>query len=146
MYDASDRKQVRRAEKADAIAVRNRGAAVKRLMAASADREFVWNFLESLNVFSTPYADNPYQVYFMLGEQNAGKRLLSDIMQFCPDEYVTMTREANGRRTVSSTIDATERSPGEQLGSEEPGGGLEGDSGPAEPDLFDGEPASQATH
>lgn len=137
MYNSGDRKDIRRAEKAAAVAEKNRAAAIHRLMSSAADREFVWNFLESLSVFSTPWSENPYQVYFMLGEQNAGKKLLADILQFCPDEYITMTREANGRRSTADTIDAN-RAAGEQPRGEESG---REPSWPTEPDFFDSDSA-----
>jgi hypothetical protein len=33
------------------------------------------------------------------GERNIGLRLLSDLMQACPDRYIEMLKEANGERS-----------------------------------------------
>lgn len=99
--NAADRKSIRAAEKAAALAERNRGEVLISLMATNNGRKFVWDWLESLHIFGTPVDPDTHRTYFLLGEQNAGKRLLDSILQWCPDQFIQAMREANERRTSS---------------------------------------------
>lgn len=130
-YDASNRKDIRRAEKESARAERNRGAVLREIASTTAGREYLWHQLEAAHIFTTPFSLDTNQTMFNLGEQNAGLRLLADITQFCPEEFITAMREANGRRTQSNNANATaddtaDTSAGEHGGGEEPRRELEG--------------------
>lgn len=127
-YDASDRKQVRKAEKLVKLAERNRASILVQLASTAAGREYLWNELSESHIFASTYSDNSQRMAFLEGQRSSGLRLLDAIMQSCPDQFIQAMREANGRRTVSDTI---ERNPdpgtdGERSSSPESGWDVEG--------------------
>lgn len=127
-YDASSRKDVRKAEKSAARAERNRGEVLRTLASTTAGRQFLWEQLEAAHIFTTPYSSDTNQTYFNLGEQNAGLRLLTDITRYCPEEFIQAMREANARRTESDTS-AIANATAERPSSEDADGGVEGSTG-----------------
>ena len=51
---------------------------------------------------------------FNEGERNAGIKLLNDIIQYCPEQFIEAMREANGRRTIdNASRDTGQRRDGE---------------------------------
>jgi hypothetical protein len=128
MQNASDRKEIKRAEKAALRAERDRGEVLQQIASTAKGREWLWNQLEHAHIFSTPFSLDVNQTNFNLGEQNAGLRLLADIMQWCSEEFIQMMREANARRTESNAkSDTTERpADAERSGIEESGRQPEG--------------------
>jgi hypothetical protein len=97
--NTSDRKSVRAAEKAAERDERNRGEVVIALAGTEAGRKYIWDSLESAHLFAIPYPSDPHMAYFILGQRNQGQQLLDDILHWCPDQFLQMTREANGRRS-----------------------------------------------
>ena len=122
--NAADRKQVRAAEKAAAIAERERGEVVVEMMATPQRRRYVWDKLTESRMFETTYNDDPGRMAYLEGFRAAGIALMMDVMQYCPDQFILAMREANGRRTVDDTINAANN--GQRRSSEEPGRELEG--------------------
>ena len=115
--NAADRKQIRAAEKAAAIAERERGEVVVEMMATTPRRRYVWEKLAAAGIFSTTFSTDPVQMAFNEGQRNQGLVLLNDVIQYCPEQFILAMREANGRRTADDTItanrDAGERRNGE---------------------------------
>jgi hypothetical protein len=139
-YDASNRKDIRRAEKAAKLAERNRATVLVQLASTAAGREFLWNTLAEAHVFTSTFSENPARAAFLEGQRSAGLRLLDSIMQSCPDQFIQAMREANARRTATDTIDRNSNDAfdpadgglGEQPGGEESGRepeGISADSG-----------------
>lgn len=131
MYDASNRKDIRRAEKDAKLAEQQRREVVFQLMATIAGRHWILNLLEKTHTFATSYSKDPYATAFSEGERNIGLQILGDVMQSAPDQYIIMMREANERRTVT-----------EHRGSKDLNGGTEGRGSPTEPaddDFYDGD-------
>ena len=114
-----NRKEIRRAEKAARQTDVARGDVLRRLMAGGEGRQWIWDRLERAGIFSGGYDDNPTRMAYLAGHRDAGLALLSDVMEFCPDQFVQAMREANGRRTADRS--ATEHARGEDAG-----GGIEG--------------------
>ena len=136
--NAADRKQVRAAEKAAAIAERERGEVVVEMMATPQRRRYVWDKLTESRMFETTYNDDPGRMAYLEGFRAAGIALMMDVMQYCPDQFILAMREANGRRTESDTIANARTSAGpgdtgERTRGEEPGRELED-----QPDSFAG--------
>jgi hypothetical protein len=104
MRDLTDRKVVKKLEKAAEVRAREDGLVMKNLMNTMAGRAFIYGKLERAHVFATSFSPNALTMAFAEGERSRGLELLSDIMTYCPEQYVPMMREANGRYT------ATERS------------------------------------
>ena len=119
--NAADRKQVRAAEKAAAIAERERGEVVVEMMATPQRRRYVWEKLAAAGIFSTTFSTDPVQMAFNEGQRNQGLVLLNDVIQYCPEQFILAMREANGRRTADDTIDAN-RDAGERRNGEDHNG------------------------
>ena len=104
LYNAANRKDVRRLEKQARVDERSRKETVTWLMGTMAGREWLYNLLSECHVFVSSFSLNAYEGAFREGERNVGLRLLNDVMQTAPDDYVLMMREANARRSASDTI------------------------------------------
>lgn len=102
MYDASNRKDIRRAEKAARIAEAERINYLKAAMSTVAGRNWFCDLLEACHLFSDPFTADPLREAYSKGERNVGLRLFSDIIAHCPDYYILMMREANARRIESA--------------------------------------------
>jgi hypothetical protein len=107
-YDASNRKDVRAAEKQAKLAEQQRREIVTGIMSVAPGRSWMCDLLEHCHIFHTSYNDLPHRMAFMEGQREVGIRLLSDIMSACPDHYVLMMRERNER---NSSYDARRSKP-----------------------------------
>ena len=96
-FDASNRKEIRRAEKAAAIADRQRAGVIQGLMQTSAGRAYIWDELAACHIFSTSFSLEALQMAFAEGERNAGLRLMDSIMESAPEEFLMMWREKRDR-------------------------------------------------
>lgn len=123
-YNAADRKDVRRAEKAARQAELARGEVVKGLMDTTAGRRYVWDRLSAAHIFVTSFNLDPVQMAFNEGERNQGLQLLGDIMQWCPDLFIQAMRESNERHLAA-----------QRSRSQDGNGGVEGP--------IDGDPAGE---
>jgi len=132
MYDASNRKDIRRAEKEARLDELNRINYLQAAMSVPQGRAWFYDMLEFCHLFNDPFTGESLLEAYRKGERNVGLRLFADIIAHCPDDYIKMMKEANGRRTERSI---TRTAPAEYSGSEDTDGGIEGS---AEPDLFDG--------
>ena len=127
-YDASDRKQIRQAEKAAARTSQDRIEFLRTSLSTIQGRAWFYNFLDECHCFSQPPAFDPHRDYFALGERNVGLRIFAEIIAHCPDQYLTMMKESNARDQLAAT---------RQLpGSQNPDGGNQG----RESDSVDGDP------
>ena len=123
IYDASDRKSVRRAEKASLLADRARQEVIVNLMSTTFGRAWLWDILTSCHVFGQTFSPDPLMTAFAEGRRAVGLALLADVMSACPDQYITAAREANVRHNSDDrTTDA------QLTGSSDSGGGVEGPS------------------
>ena len=118
-YDASNRKQIRQAEKAAAVMERDRIEFLHNCLSTIQGRTWFYSLLADCHCFSQPPSFNPHQDYFALGERNVGLRIFAEIIAHCPDQYLTMMKEANVRDNLNTA--RTERA-----GSPNPGWDLEG--------------------
>lgn len=136
-YNAARRRDVREAEKQSKVAEQQRAEIIFGLMSVAGGRSWMYDLLEFCSVFATTFSPNPSLAAFKEGQRNVGIRLLNDIMQSCPDQYVLMMRERNERdasrdrrtddrdaRDTSSGGDDT--GPAEHTGSSDTDGGAEG--------------------
>src|SRR6266403_5620180 len=122
-YDASDRKSIRKAEKASRLADRARQEVIVNLMSTTFGRAWLWDILTSCHVFGQTLSPHPLMPAFAEGRRAVGLALLADVMSACPDQYITAAREANVRHNSNDrTTDA------QLSGSSDPDGGVEGPS------------------
>lgn len=102
-YDASNRRDIREAQKQAKVADQQRKEIVNGIMSVDAGRRWMCDLLEICHIFATSFSDVDLRMAFMEGQREIGLRLLMDIMASCPDQYVQMMRERNERQ---SAIDA----------------------------------------
>ena len=100
MDNAASRKEIRRKEKDARLAEKTRGGVTIDLMSTKNGRGYVWDQLTAAHVFSTSYAPDALQMAFAEGERNSGLRLLNDIIEWCPEQFIQMMREQNERSTI----------------------------------------------
>lgn len=103
VYNAGNRKDVRRLEKQarqDEIA---RQAVITDLMSTVAGRTWVHDRLTAAHIFAPSFSLEALEMAFREGERNAGLQILTDVMQACPQSYVLMMEEANVRHLTAST-------------------------------------------
>lgn len=122
IYNASERKDIRKAEKAAAILLRERLEFVTAMMSSLQGRSWAHDLLTRCHIFQNPFSPSALTTAFGCGEMNVGQGILADIMQACPDQYVLMMREANVRHHGNSRSPASEqpRSEDPERGIEEP--------------------------
>src|SRR6266704_2332873 len=96
-YNASERKDVRRAEKEAKLAERQRHEITTYIMSTAPSRAWMYDKLEICHVFRSSFSTDALAMAFAEGERNIGLQLVGDIMVACPDDYILMMREANER-------------------------------------------------
>lgn len=142
-YDASNRKDIRRAEK------EARQAEIRALdyligaMSIPQGRAWFYELLEQCYCFNEPETWDPYQNMYYKGVRNVGLRIFADISTHCPNDYITMVKEANARRIERDIRDARasadHASTAEYPGGEDGGRDLEGPvDSPTVDDIYDG--------
>jgi hypothetical protein len=110
--NASERKDIRRAEKLAAELERKRIDFVVAAMDTIPGRAWFHDFLSRCHVFADPFTGDALLEAYSKGERNIGLGVYLDIVTHCPDSFVQMMREANiqevlnDRRSQSDTADA----------------------------------------
>jgi hypothetical protein len=74
-----------------------RGTFINTIMGMVNGRAYVHDLLVRCHVFAQPFSADALLTAFACGELNVGQRVLADVMLHCPDNYITMMREANAR-------------------------------------------------
>lgn len=127
MYDASSRKDVRKAEKAARLASAQDREAIRKIMIDTFGRAWMWHKLSAARVFSDPFTGDPLVEAYNKGYRNFGMMLLGDIMLYCPDQYIQMTREAlENERRINNDNDHDAPASSEHSGVEDANGGDKG--------------------
>ena len=98
-YDASNRKQIRQAEKAAAVMERDRIEFLHNCLSTIQGRTWFYSLLADCHCFSQPPSFNPHQDYFALGERNVGLRIFAEIIAHCPDQYLPFLTKHRRRRS-----------------------------------------------
>lgn len=104
-FNAANRKDVRRAEKASHRADLDRLEFVRTGMSTAPGRSWFYQLLASCHVFVVNPPTNPYVTAFSEGERNIGVRIYTDIMLASPNEYILMINEANHRELSNARSD-----------------------------------------
>ena len=118
MYDASNRKDIRKAEKASAIAEAERVEFLRQALSSVGGRSWFHNLLEACHLFSDPFTGQALTEAYLKGERNVGLRIFTDILSNCPDQYLLMMRESNDRDHTLSELNRSQESRGDFSGSE----------------------------
>ena len=94
-FDATNRKDIRNAEKSARLAESNRHAFIRTVMGTVGGREWMHGLLTSCHVFHTPYVSgDPHATAFNCGTQNIGLQTFADVVSQCATEYALMMQEA----------------------------------------------------
>ena len=94
-FNASDRKDIRNAEKSAKLSDANRIAFIRTIMGTLGGREWMHQLLRNCHVFSTPYVSgDPHATAFNCGQQNIGLQTFADVVAQTPTEYALMMQEA----------------------------------------------------
>ena len=127
-YDAGNRKDVRKAEKAAKHAEHARIEYTKRIMSEAIGRTWMHAVLLRCNLFSTPFVRGSVDgTAFNCGAQNVGLQLFVDVVNHCPTEYILMMQEASHKELFNDRHDSDDRSPsGQSAGSQNGGRDPEG--------------------
>lgn len=66
---------------------------MKWLMGNRRGRRIVWRLLSRAGVFRTSFSTNAMQMAFNEGNRNEGLRLITSLLQTCPERYAEMLQE-----------------------------------------------------
>jgi hypothetical protein len=122
MRNASERKDIRRAEKLAAEIERSRVEFICAAMGTKQGRTWFHDLLAKCHIFADPFTGDALLEAYSKGERNIGLSIYLDIVTHCPDDFVAMMKEAsikeyvNDRREPDPTDD-------EYPGSEDDDGG-----------------------
>jgi hypothetical protein len=126
-YDASNRKDIRRAEKEARANELARVDYLKAAMSVPQGRHWFYDLLEACHLFADPFTGVALTEAYLKGERNVGLRIFADIITHCPDDYISMMKEANARRITAYVRDssAAEQSGSSNLGRDAEGSDLD---------------------
>jgi hypothetical protein len=131
MPDYSQRKDVRKAEKAAAQKAASRIAYTKSIMATTMGREWMHDLLERGHLFGAAFVRGaPDLTSYNLGAQEFAKEIFWEIVTHSPNEYILMMQEASIKETANGR-----RTEHEHAGERDRGEGRVGGSSGPEPDL-----------
>ena len=125
MRNASERKDIRRAEKISAEFERQRVDFVVAAMGTKQGRAWFHNLLAACAIFDGSFSGDALLEAFIKGQRNIGLMVYNDIVGNCPDHFVTMMNEANikeianDRRNDIDVDSADGTADDEYLGSED---------------------------
>lgn len=128
-YDASNRKDIREAEKASELLETQLREFITVSMSTALGRRWFYHHLARCQCFVDVPTFEPNRDYFASGRRSIGLQDMAQIMTHCPDQYNLMLSEENVRLAA-----ATERSR-QQDRRRNPEGRVDVDA--ATPDLFD---------
>lgn len=102
MYNAANRKDIRRAEKAQDQEEKKRINFIVTAMSTSEGRIWFYDMLAQCRVFADPFSGDALYEAYSKGERNIGLRIYNDIVSNCPDYFVQMMKEANLRELTNA--------------------------------------------
>ncbi len=101
MRNASERKDIRRAEKFAAEQERARVEFVVDAMSRKTGRAWFHDLLVRCAIFDGTFTGDPHLEAFTKGQRNIGLMIYNDIVTHCPDHFVQMMREASIQETLN---------------------------------------------
>ena len=143
-FDATNRKDIRNAEKSSKLAESNRFAYVRTVMSTVGGREWMHSLLSSCHVFHTPYvAGDPHATAFNCGSQNIGLQTFADVVSQCPTEYSLMMQEAQIKDQANDRRNSDDRTPDTSTSFDlDPSGFVHDDSAVYDSDIDAGTPVN----
>ena len=106
MRNASERKDIRRYEKAAKLRETNRINFIVAAMSTPAGRVWFHDFLSACHIFADPFTGDALVEAYSKGERNVGLKVYNDIVTNCPNYFIEMMKEANIAEQVNERIDS----------------------------------------
>lgn len=106
MRNASERKDIRKAEKIAKEIEQKRIDFVVAAMSTVQGRAWFHDLLARCNIFDGTFTHDPHLEAFTKGQRNIGLMIYNDIVANCPDHFVTMMKEANIQEIVYDRRDS----------------------------------------
>ena len=101
MRNASERKDIRRQEKAAKIRETQRIDFIIGAMSTRQGRIWFHDFLAVCHIFADPFTGDALLEAYSKGERNIGLSVYRDIVANCPDLFVIMMQEANEQEILN---------------------------------------------
>jgi hypothetical protein len=98
-YDAGDPVAVKAKQKTARLREEANKKVLRQLMGSNEGRAWTYELLALCHVYQSAFSTNALSMACAEGERNIGLRILSELMQACPDRYIEMLKEANGERS-----------------------------------------------
>lgn len=121
MRNASERKDIRRAEKLAAETERARVEFVVAAMSTLPGRTWFHSLLSVCGIFDGTFSGDALLEAFSKGQRNIGLIIYNDIVGNCPDSFVQMMKEASIQEIVNDRRDADELPGSEDADGGDPG-------------------------
>jgi hypothetical protein len=99
---ASQEQAQKKQELQDQLGKESEEADLKWLCSTKRGRRIVWRLLDQSGVFRLSFDPNCAKMAFNEGNRNYGNTTLAKIMNVCPELFLTMTKENNGRTESDS--------------------------------------------
>ena len=106
MRNASERKDIRRYEKAAKLRETNRVNFIVAAMSTPAGRVWFHDFLSACHIFADPFTGDALVEAYSKGERNVGLKVYNDIVSNCPNYFIDMMKEANIAEQVNDRLDS----------------------------------------
>lgn len=106
MRNASERKDIRRYEKAAKLRETNRINFIVAAMSTPAGRVWFHDFLSACHIFADPFTGDALVEAYSKGERNVGLKVYNDIVTNCPNYFIEMMKEANIAEQVNDRLDS----------------------------------------
>lgn len=84
----------------------------KFIMSSPQGRNWMWDWLETFQIFQTPFSSDPIIMAHNTGMKEPGLKLMDSLMALTPTEFMTMLKEAADARHAQSLLDAQSDSDG----------------------------------
>lgn len=98
-YDASDPAQVNLARKKSGRKKLKNQQFITAIMNVPEGREWMYDLITHCNPLGNPViAGDTHLTYHNIGAANIGKKLLQDINEAAPDQYIVMIKEARSKK------------------------------------------------
>ena len=101
MYNASQTKEIRRAEKAAKQRETERIDFIVGSMSLRQGRAYYHDLLAACHIFNDPFTGDALVEAYSKGERNVGLRIYNDLVSNCPDLFVVMMQEANEKELIN---------------------------------------------
>jgi hypothetical protein len=108
MRNAAERKDIRRAEKLAAESERSRIEFVFAAMSTKQGRIWFHNLLAACGIFDGSFTGDALLEAFTKGQRNIGLFIYNDIVTNCPDQFVTMMKEAAIQEIIDDRRDSND--------------------------------------